>query len=52
MTDEISDSGERSDDAPGEAIPVGDDLGIDVATVPELEDGELGAVLEAQEATA
>src|SRR5690242_15695958 len=47
MTDEISDSGERSDDAPGEAIPVGDDLGIDVATVPELEDGELGAVLEA-----
>ncbi|MDH6199329.1 segregation and condensation protein B [Mycobacterium frederiksbergense] len=47
MTDEISDSGVRSDDAPGEVSPVGDDLGINVSTVPELEDGELGAVLEA-----
>lgn len=54
MTDEISDSGVQSDDAPGEVNPVGDDLGLDVATVPELEleeseldDSELGAVLEA-----
>lgn len=30
-----------------EDIPADADLGIDVATVPELEDGELGAVLEA-----
>ncbi|MBU9765361.1 SMC-Scp complex subunit ScpB [Mycobacterium sp. TNTM28] len=57
MTDEISDSGVQSDDAPGSANPVGDELGIDVATVPDLDDGDLddseldddqlGAVLEA-----
>lgn len=51
MTDEVPDTDpgvDLGDDlGPDSGVDLGIDLGIDVATQPELEDSELGAVLEA-----
>lgn len=50
MTDETSDPGVAPDAGMDASLPPTDldgDLAVDVAVVPELDDGELGAVLEA-----